>query len=202
MNQDILREQRDGVLRALLARSQQIETSAFVWNWPDVVAVQGGGDHADIKARALFPEGLVSVLDHYADWMDRQMLHDVSDIPPSGMTARIRHAVLARLQILQTYRAAERAALAFWALPSRKPRAMRVLWRTADRIWTWAGDTSTDYNHYTKRGLLAGVIATTLLAWSADDSPDLRTTHDFLDRRLQNVLTLGKWVGQFKSRAA
>jgi len=71
-----------------------------------------------------------------------------------------------------------------------------MTWRTADVIWTWAGDTSDDYNKYTKRGLLSGVIASTMTYWLQDQSDDLVKTRDFLNNRIENVLFVGKNVGK------
>jgi len=103
-----------------------------------------------------------------------------------------------RFYIMQDYRQAEQAALAFWAVPLHSPKAGRVLWRTADRIWNRAGDTATDYNHYTKRGLLSGVIGSVALVWLNDDSDGLKTTEDFLGRRIENIMQLGRFLGRIK----
>ena len=49
-------------------------------------------------------------------------------------------------------REAVRRALAILAMPQNVPLALRLGWPTADRMWRLAGDTSTDFNHYSKRG--------------------------------------------------
>jgi len=56
----------------------------------------------------------------------------------------------------------------------------------------WAGDTATDFNFYTKRLLLSGVLGSTTLYWLEDRSPGGVDTHGFLDRRLADVLALPK----------
>jgi ubiquinone biosynthesis protein COQ9 len=70
------------------------------------------------------------------------------------------------------------------------------VWATADAIWWFAGDTATDFNHYTKRGLLAGVLGSTTLYWLSDNSEGQRGTEAFLMRRLQDVLKIGKTLGR------
>lgn len=172
------------------------------WAWEMI------GD--DALTRVLFPAGLSDVLDHFADYADRQML---AALPGAKAWAalkirqRIRAAVLARLSFLQDHKEAERAALSHWMLPWRKPQGLRILWRTADRIWERAGDTSTDYNRYTKRGLLSGVLGATTMAWLEDDGRiPLHARHSptaaFLDRRIENVLKLGKVMQFFKQNKA
>ena len=60
-------------------------------------------------------------------------------------------------------------------------------------MWRLAGDTATDFNHYTKRLTLGAVYASTLLAWLDDDSEGLADTAAFLDRRLGDVMRFEKW---------
>jgi ubiquinone biosynthesis protein COQ9 len=67
-----------------------------------------------------------------------------------------------------------------------------MLYRTVDAIWRAAGDTTTDYNFYTKRATLAAVYSATMLAFLADDTDDLAKTEAFLDRRLKDVSRIPK----------
>lgn len=60
-----------------------------------------------------------------------------------------------------------------------------------DDIWHACGDTATDYNWYTKRGLLAGVYAATELFMITDYSPGYADTWKALDRRLNDVKRIG-----------
>jgi ubiquinone biosynthesis protein COQ9 len=67
-----------------------------------------------------------------------------------------------------------------------------LLYRTVDAIWYAAGDRSTDFNFYTKRGLLAAVHAATTLYWLDDRSEGGADTAAFLDRRLTEVMAIPK----------
>ena len=78
------------------------------------------------------------------------------------------------------------------ALPHHIGKASQLLYATVNAIWYYAGDTSTDYNFYTKRALLAWVYSSTFLYWLQDDSEDHHKTWMFLDRRIEEVLTLPK----------
>ena len=170
------------------------------WAWEAVIAAAEQAGHQEQVARAVFPEQIVSVLDGFADWADRKMLAALPEQPLEEMRIRDRvsAACMLRYEVLQPHKEAMRKSLAFWAIPTRKSRAAKMVWRTADRIWHWAGDTATDYNRYTKRALLSGVIVSTTLAWMNDGQETLGQTQAFLDRRIENVLQLGKMVGQFK----
>jgi ubiquinone biosynthesis protein COQ9 len=105
---------------------------------------------------------------------------------------RIAAGVLARLEVLLPHREALRRALSLLASPPNLPLAAKLLYDTVDTIWHAAGDRSTDFNFYTKRGLLAGVYAATTLYWLDDRSDDMAATEAFLERRLGEVLAIPK----------
>lgn len=162
-------------------------------------AASAGYSRAMVKS--VFPAGVRDALIHFSGWADRQMLTRLGKAKPAPEKIRekIALAVRTRLDILVLHREAERLAVAFWARPVRKYEGAKLLWKTADAIWRWAGDTSTDYNRYTKRALLCGVLASTVLFWLTDTSQGHADTDGFLDRRIANVLSVGKIVGRLKT---
>jgi ubiquinone biosynthesis protein COQ9 len=95
-------------------------------------------------------------------------------------------------------REAVRRALAILAMPQNVPLALKASWRTADLMWRIAGDTSTDFNHYTKRMTLGAVYASTLLAWLDDQSEGWSDSAAFLDRRIDDVMKFEKWKAQWR----
>jgi ubiquinone biosynthesis protein COQ9 len=64
--------------------------------------------------------------------------------------------------------------------------------KTIDLIWYAAGDTATDFNYYTKRGLLASVYGLTILYWLSDTSKGVSQTEAFLAQRLNDVMQIPK----------
>jgi len=105
-----------------------------------------------------------------------------------------------KLDAAADQKGAVRLALAHLAAPGRNSAALRSLYRTVDLIWRAAGDRSTDYNFYSKRGLLAGVYVATLLFWLRDESKDHAETWRFLDARIGDVLKVGRATGGVMSR--
>lgn len=170
------------------------------WSW--LVIEQAGLDEGHDKAmvQAVFPDKLNGALSFFSKWADRKMLEQLDNIDTSEMGVRdhIEKAVITRLEILEPYKESVRAASVYWLSPLRKLMAAKIIWSTADVMWKWAGDNSTDYNHYTKRGLLSGVLASTTVTWLNDTSDNHQETLAFLSRRLDNVLTVGKFIGKFK----
>ncbi|MBL4691238.1 MAG: COQ9 family protein [Rhodospirillales bacterium] len=145
----------------------------------------------DMAPRA-FPGGIPDLVDHLADWTDRRMLDELAKLDLESMRIRDRIAagVRARLQVLAPYREGVRRLLSHMSLPQNAPQAARLTWRAVDAVWYAAGDQSSDFNYYTKRGLLAPVYSTTVLYWLADESEDFADTWAFLDRRIGDVLKI------------
>ena len=170
------------------------------WTW-DIVC-KASEDVGCDKATLLliFPDRMVDVLDGFSDMADRAMLEALEYKNPLEMRVRDRVSagVIARFEWLQQYKNAVRQSLRFWIIPFRKPQISKSIWRSADHIWNWAGDNSKDYNHYTKRVLLSGVIISTTFAWLKDSSEDMGGTKIFLDRRIENVMQLGEILRRFK----
>ena len=97
-----------------------------------------------------------------------------------------------------------RRALSILAMPHHLLLATRISWRTVDLMWRIAGDTSTDFNHYTKRMTLGAVYGSTLLVWLDDRSEGWQDTAAFLDRRIDDVMKFEKlkaeWRGSSENR--
>ena len=82
---------------------------------------------------------------------------------------------------------------AFLTLPPHATMGAKLLYRSVDRMWRAVGDTSTDFNFYTKRAILAGVYWATLMRWFTDQSEDEAETKAFLDARIENVMQFEKF---------
>ena len=81
-------------------------------------------------------------------------------------------------------------------MPQHALDGATCVYRTVDTIWRAVGDTSADFNFYTKRALLAGVYTTTMLYWFGDTSEDAEETWKFLDRRIADVMQIEKVKSQ------
>jgi len=160
-------------------------------------AVAAGYDEA-MAARA-FPGGPDELVAEFVSDADARMLERLErlDLPNLRIRERIAAAVRCRLELLAGHREAVRAALQVQMRPGQARQALAGLYRTVDAMWWAAGDTATDFNHYTKRALLAGVYASTLLFWLNDESPGQEDTWAFLDRRIDGVMKIQKGRGRF-----
>ena len=164
----------------------------------DSAATQLGVDPA--QARLAMPKTQAAMVDLYIKEVDRSLEAWFTPERLAGMKIRekIRSLVWRRLEIMGPAREAVRRALAVLAMPQNIPLALRISWRTADQMWRIAGDTSTDFNHYTKRMTLGAVYGSTLLAWLEDQSEGWSDTAAFLDRRIDGVMKFEKWKAGWK----
>jgi ubiquinone biosynthesis protein COQ9 len=153
-----------------------------------------------VQARLAMPKRQVGMIDLYIQEVDRALEAWATPKRIDSMKIRekIRALVWRRLEIMGPAREAVRRALAILAMPQNLPLALRIGWRTADRMWRIAGDTSTDFNHYTKRMTLGAVYGSTLLVWLDDQSEGWRETAAFLDRRIDDVMRIEKFKAEWR----
>ena len=164
----------------------------------DAAASQLGIDQA--QARLAIPKDQLGKVQIYIEAVDRALEEWFTPERLEGLKIRekIRSIVWKRLEIMEPAREAVRRALSVLAMPQNVPTSLRTGWHTADVMWRIAGDTSTDYNHYTKRLMLGGVYASTLLVWLDDQSEGFIETASFLDRRIDDVMKIEKAKAQWQ----
>jgi ubiquinone biosynthesis protein COQ9 len=164
-------------------------------------ATQAGVDPA--HARLAVPKGQAAMIGLYVQSVDRRLAEWATPERMAKLKIRekIRALVWQRLQIMAPAREAVRSALAILAMPHNLPRGAALSWQSADLMWRLAGDTSTDFNHYTKRITLSAVYGTTLLAWLDDASENWSETVAFLDRRIDAVMRFEKFKAEWRGSA-
>jgi ubiquinone biosynthesis protein COQ9 len=183
-----------------LALAPLIADAAVFDGWSDaalVSAAQMDGVDPDV-ARLAYPGG---AMDMIAAWVARVDLAMAQALPPEMLAAmkireRIRSLVETRLAAVAGREEALRRALAIMAMPQNVVRAGKLGWASADAMWRLAGDTATDYNHYTKRAILASIYAATLAVFVDDDSEGKAETRAFLDRRIDGIMKFEKFKAQ------
>jgi len=173
--------------------------------WTDMAYARGvkqsglNKGHADLQ----FPGGIRDIIDLFGANADDAMLARIKAEP--GFTRlrvreKIAFAVRARLEYQMPHREAVRRLMYWYALPLHAPLGMRRLYKTVDLMWREAGDNSTDFNFYTKRGLLAGVLKTTMLFWFDDESEKCEATWAFLDRRIADAMQIPQLKAKLTER--
>jgi ubiquinone biosynthesis protein COQ9 len=191
-------------IRAALAPA--IAANAGFDGWSDAalsLAAQAGGVDVDV-ARLAFPGGAIDMIDAWFAGVDAAML---AALPPEKLaTMKIREKITAlveaRLALLAPRRESLRRALAMLAMPTNLVHAAKLGWRAADLMWHAAGDTATDYNHYSKRTILAGVYGATVTVLVNDASEGHAETSAFLARRIEGIMRFEKTKAQLIGRTS
>lgn len=180
-----------------LALAPGIAEAAVFDGWSDaaleMAADQLGADR-DVARLAFKGDGALGMVAAWIETIDRRM---VLGLPPEKLATmkireRIRSLIQYRLDAVAGQEEALRRALAIMAMPQNVARALKTGWNSADVMWRLAGDTATDYNHYTKRTILASIYGATLAVFVNDQSEGKAETRAFLDRRIDGVMKFEK----------
>ncbi|MGI8942987.1 MAG: COQ9 family protein [Qipengyuania sp.] len=206
---DAVADPREMTLDELRLHLAPLIADAAVFDgWSDTaleMAAEQVGVDPDV-AKLAYKGGPMQMVCAWIETIDRAM----ADALPADTLAemkireRVRSLVQFRLDAAAGREEALRRALAILAMPQNAPRALKTGWRSADAMWRLAGDTATDYNHYTKRAILASIYGATLAVFVEDESEDKAETRAFLDRRIEGVMKFekakAKWFGQDRER--
>lgn len=166
----------------------------------DAAAEAEGVDPA--IARLAYAGGPMVMIEAFVAATDAAMRAHFADGRLGNMKIRDRIGALVRFRLDQAAGLEEALsrALAIQAMPTNAPRALKLGWSSADAMWRLAGDTATDYNHYTKRAILASIYAATLAVFIQDQSEGKAETSAFLDRRIDGVMKFEKTKAQLTSK--
>lgn len=188
-----------------IALAPEIAVAAMFDGWTDAALVSAaemaGVDPA--VARLAYRADAVGgrALDMIDAWIasvDERMVAEFADGRLDNMPIRQKIATLVwfRLEAVAGLEESLRRATAIEAMPQNVPHALKRGWKSADKMWRLAGDTATDYNHYTKRAILGSIYAATLAVFVDDESEGKAETRAFLDRRIEDVMKFEKAKAQ------
>ena len=186
--------------------NQDVKKENIMWSALDLVKFDGWHENTLIEAseKAGYPAVLgelifinsnLGAIDFICQYYDKHMLEAYKklDVSALGVRDRIAAIIIERIKLYNERKLSVVNTMSYLTIPAHIGDAHSFLWRSVDLIWYEAGgDKSTDHNYYTKRGLLEAVYSATMLFWISDDSDGSQETIEFLKRRLDNVVFLGK----------
>jgi ubiquinone biosynthesis protein COQ9 len=185
-----------------LALAPLVPANAVFDGWSDKALAMAAAELGIPAGRAklCFPGGAPDMIAAWFDSIDRDMAaaFPLERVEAMKIRERIRALVMFRIEAAEPSKEALRRAIAFLALPQNLPLASRLGWRSADRMWRIAGDSSTDFNHYSKRAILMGVYGSTSLVFLDDESEGLAETRAFLERRIDDVMRFEKMKASWR----
>ena len=186
----------DSLAALRISLAMAIADAAAFDGWSDTAvrdaALARGVDPA--AAAFAFSGGAMAMIEAWVHAVDQAMgaALPAEQLASLKIRERIRTLVQFRLDAIAGQKEALRRALAIMAMPQNAPRAVTLGWHSADAMWRLAGDTATDYNHYTKRLTLGSIYAATLAVYVNDTSENHAETRAFLDRRIEGIMKFEK----------
>lgn len=140
----------------------------------------------------IFPNGARDLAALLSRRHDDRALQALSEVEAGSLKIRerISRSVLARLEAAADDMDAARRCAGFLALPGNAGLGLSLTWETADQLWCWSGDTATDWNHYSKRAILSGILipGLTMRLFDGRDAAEA-----FVAARIGNVMAFETW---------
>lgn len=180
---------RDAALRKLAAVAGECG-----WSLSALRSVAGP------DAELLFPAGVVELVEAWSDLCDRAMVEAMQDTLEPRLSQRVRQAILLRLPSDGPRRGAARRGMTVF-LSIKGQKAFRRAWvRTVNAIWQAAQDDATGLTYVSKRLTLGALYASVFLYWLSRGE-DRAGFEAFVDRRLADVLRIGRIKARFGASA-
>ena len=146
----------------------------------------------------IFPNGLPEIICFFEHELDRKMLQELSSlIEPLKVREKISSALIIRIMNVISKKAALNCG-GYYICPSNTVLALKIAQNSVDTIWKYAGDKSTDFNYYTKRGLLLSVYMASWTFYFGDDSPNYVDTREFIKNALDNIINIASFKNNIK----
>jgi ubiquinone biosynthesis protein COQ9 len=146
----------------------------------------------------LFPGGVPEIVLAYEDWQNQRMLELLEK---GEKFKKIRQIIANALEVRIMQIVSKEAALnqsGYFLMPTNLPQGIECAAKTCDIIWRFAGDQSTDFNYYTKRGLLLPIYLSAQTYYFADESEGYKKTKEFIDSSLDSIINIFSLVNRCK----
>lgn len=160
----------------------------------------------------VFEDGVLDLIDFYIEEKNKEVadkLKKIEGFSDFRIRDKIRAALSLRFEAEKENRDQLRQIFSFYINPKNlcqsgkglKPsvRILKDCYKVADFIWYEIGDSSTDFNFYTKRVTLSKIIVRCLKVFMKDDE-DLSETKKIIDVEIEKVMKFEKRKAKFKAK--
>lgn len=146
----------------------------------------------------IFPSGMHEIVSSFEAWLDEQMLKKLFELDkPKKIRDQIALALEIRILGVTSKKVMLRS-FGYYLLPTNIVAGSQAACHSCDIIWKYAGDKSSDFNYYTKRGLLLSVYAATQVFYFGDNSENHKDTRDFIKNALDNIINIASFKNNIK----
>ena len=172
------------------------DTKAYVikygWNEEMFSKVAKNSKYDTAVVLSLFPEGYISLIQVYLNEINAKMTDKSKklNLIRFKVHERIRELCILRFKIMIKEKKIVCKTFLHLFLPNNYSFSLKNLYKTVDQIWYLAGDSSTDFNFYSKRAILASIYLTTILHFINNEN--LEETIILLNKQLKKVSKIPK----------
>ena len=135
----------------------------------------------------LFPDGNKDLINYSLEQLsiDLNEYCKSIDLIRLPVHKRVRKILLSKIEIMNKEKKFYKKMFLSSLLPNKTVSLSKQLYKSIDQIWYLAGDTSVDFNFYTKRLILAGIYSRVILFFFNNNSQ--KELESLLDLNLKRV---------------
>ncbi len=144
----------------------------------------------------LFQDGIRGAIRYFEAWQNKLMLDKLAenDMQPAKVREKIALALTLRIMQMEDKQLDAKAIAlqnsTYYGCLENTLFGAEMALSVCDNIWYYAGDKSTDFNYYTKRGLLLPVYLSAVMFYISDTSLGNVDTKNFIEQALANIINI------------
>jgi len=135
----------------------------------------------------LFPEGNIDLIKFTLEQLNKELEEYCKkiDLIRLPVHKRIKKVLLSKISLMNKNKLFYRSIFLNLLIPKKNFSLSNQLYNSVDQIWFIAGDSSTDFNFYTKRLILSGIYSRVILFFFNNNNPE--ELENILDESLKRV---------------
>jgi len=139
------------------------------------------------ETHLLFPKGYNDLIKFSLDQLNQDLENYCKNLELVRLPLhkRIRKILLSKILLMNKQKQFYKKIYLSLLLPKKNLSVPKQIYKSIDQIWYIAGDTSTNFNFYTKRLILAGIYSRVILYFFNND--DQNALENILDSNLRRV---------------
>lgn len=135
----------------------------------------------------LFPEGNIDLIKFTLEQLNKELEEYCKkiDLIRLPVHKRIKKVLLSKISLMNKNKLFYRSIFLNLLIPKKNFSLSNQLYNSVDQIWFIAGDSSTDFNFYTKRLILSGIYSRVILFFFNNNNQ--KELENILDESLKRV---------------
>ena len=146
----------------------------------------------------LFPEGNIDLIKFALEQLNNDLEEYCKkiDLIRLPIHKRIRKVLLLKIYLMNKEKNFYKSIFLNLLIPKKSFSLPRQLYKSVDQIWFIAGDSSVDFNFYTKRLILSGIYSRIIFFFFNNDNQE--QLENILDENLKRVSKIPEIKSKFK----